>query len=341
MENVLRDLKFALRVLWKEKGFTVTVLLTLVICLGANTALFSVVRSVLLQPLPFPESNRVLLMYNSYPNAGAVRGDSGATDYYDRLRDLTIFEQIAMLRDRGVTVGGVGGAGGSGSAERLSGSFATPSFFDLMRTPAWRGRLFNAADGEIGAEHEVILSHALWQRLFAGRDDALGKDLRINGLPYTVVGVMPPGFHFVDSTIELWMPLAFTTEEKSDDARHSNNGMLIGRLKPGATLEQARSQVDALNARNLELFPHLKQALIDAGFHTVTVPLQQDLVRDLAPVLYLLWGGVLCVLLIGCVNITNLVLVRSSARLKELATRQSLGAGTARIARQLLTETTL
>jgi predicted permease len=335
MGNALQDLRFGIRLLWKDKGFTLTTLLTLVVCIGANAAIFSVVSSVLLRPLPFAEADRVLLTYNSYPRAGVPVGDSSVPDYYDRLRDVTAFEQIAMYRDRGVTLGG------ETSASRIQATSVTPSFFPLLRAKPLRGRVFRAEDGEIGGESKVILSYALWQRLFAGSDKAVGQDLRINGVPCAIVGVMPADFLYLRADTQLWLPLAFTAKEKSDESRHSNNWLMIGRLKPGATVQQAQQQIDALNAHNLDRFPATKQALLDVGFHTVAVPLQEDLVRSLKPVLYLLWGGVLCVLLIGCVNITNLALVRASGRLKELATRQSLGAGHLRIVRQLLVESTL
>ena len=141
------------------------------------------------------------------------------------------------------------------------------------------------------------------------------------------MGVLPQGFGFLEPEVKVWLPLAFTAEEKSDESRHSNNWSYVARLKAGATVEQARQQIDALNARNLDRFPNLKQILINAGFHTVVVPLQAYLVRDLRSTLYLLWGGVIFVLLIGAVNVTNLMLVRSSGRMKELATRHALGAG--------------
>ncbi len=335
MGNVLQDLQFGSRLLWKDKGFTLTTLLTLVVCIGANAAIFSVVHSVLMRPLPFADSDRVVLTYNSYPGAGVIRADSGVPDYYDRLRDVPAFAELAMVQHRGMTLGG------EGSASRISAGAVTPSLFPLLRARALRGRVFRPEDGEVGSEHKVILSYALWQRLFAGSDTAVGKDLRLNGVPFAIVGVMPAGFLFLQADTQVWVPLAFTVKEKSDESRHSNNWTMFGRLAPGATVRQAQEQIDALNARNLERFPAMKQALIEAGFHTIAVPLQEDLVRAIRPVLYLLWCGVICVLLIGCVNIANLALVRASGRLKELATRQSLGAGHFRIARQLMLESLL
>ncbi|MBA3298198.1 MAG: ABC transporter permease [Acidobacteria bacterium] len=332
---MLQDIRFASRLLLKDRAFSLTILLTLALCIGANAAIFAVVNSVLLRPLPVPEADRLVLLYNSYPKAGAERGGSGVPDYYDRLRETDAFEELALYTTRGMTVGGQGGA------QRLTAMFARPSLFRLLRVTPGRGRIFNETEGELGQDRRVLLSHATWQRLFAGQDDAVGKDIRLNGVPYHVVGVMPAGFHFMSADVDMWVPLAFPAELKADDARHNNSWTMIGRMKTGASLEQARQQVDALNARNLERFPSMKEILLNAGFRTVVTPLQQDMIRDVRQTLLLLWAGVLFVLVIGGVNITNLVLIRSSARVRELATRHALGAGMARITRQLLTETLL
>jgi predicted permease len=335
MERLLQDLRFAGRVLWKDRGFAATSLLTLSVCIGANAAVFAIVNSVLLRPLPFPAPDRLVVLYNSYPNAGVERASTGAPDYYDRLRETDVFEEQALYQLRGQTIGG------GADPQRLTGMSVRPSFFRMLRARPLRGRIFNEDEGEIGRERVVVLSYALWQQLFGGADSAVGRELRVNGVPYLIVGVMPRTFYFADPDVRLWTPLAFTPEEKSDDARHSNNWTMIARLKPGATVAQAQQQIDALNARNLERFPAFKQILINAGFHTIVAPLQADLVRSVRPTLLLLWGGVLFVLAIGAVNITNLVLIRSSSRLRELATRHALGAGLSRLTRQLLTETIL
>ncbi len=167
------------------------------------------------------------------------------------------------------------------------------------------------------------------------------RTLRLDGQPVTVIGVMPSDFYFLNPDVLLWRPLAFTPEQKGDELRHSNNFQNIGRLKPGATIARAQQQVDAINARNLELFPAMKPVLINAGFHTSVEPLQDTLVRDIKSSLYLMWGGALFVLLIGCVNVANLVLVRSRVRLRDHATRLALGAGRARLARQLVAESAI
>jgi len=333
---MLNDLRVGLRLLWKDKAFTVTAALTLALCIGANTALFSVVHNVLLRPLNVPESDRIVLMGNAYPGAGAaIGGSSGVPDYYDRLRETTVYEEQAMYNGRNVSID----QGGTPTRVRVTN--VTPSFFRLLRVAPAFGRTFIEQDGEVGKEKVVVLSYALWQSQFGGNPDAIGKDIRLDGQPYTVVGVMPRSFYFLNPEVMLWRPLAFTNEQKADSQRHSNNWQNIARLKPGASVPQAQQQIDALNKANLDRFPQYKELLINAGFHTTVVTLQEDVVRDIKKTLYLMWGGALFVLLIGCVNVANLVLVRSRARIKELATRLALGAGRLRVGRQLVVESVL
>src|SRR5437762_3307336 len=330
------DLRVALRLLWKDKAFSLTAALTLALCIGANTALFSVVHNVLLRPLPVPESGRIVLMANAYPGAGFDVGTStGVPDYYDRLRDTNVYEEQALYNSRNQSVDQ------NGSPVRVRVTQATPSFFRLLRVSPLFGRTFVEQDGEIGNEKKAVLSYALWQSVFGGDRAAVGKDIRLDGQPYTVVGVMPQGFYYLNPNVMVWTPLAFTARQKSDQERHSNNYQNIARLKPGATIEQARQQVDAINTANLDRFPQYKELLINARFHTTVDYLQDTEVRDVKATLYLMWGGALFVLLIGIVNVANLVLVRSRARLKELATRLALGAGRWRVGRQLVTESVL
>jgi predicted permease len=331
-----RDLSMGLRLLARDRGFSLTTVVTLALCLGANTALFSIVHHVLLRPLPVPDSDRILLMANAYPKAGA--GDpsnSGVPDYFDRLRETSVFAEQALFNRSTVSLEQ------DGVPTRVRAVNATPSFFRLMEVSPALGRPFTEPEGELGNEKKVILSDGLWRRLFAGDPSAIGKDLRLDGEPYTVVGVMPRSFSALEPEVALFRPLAFTAEQKSDNARHSNNWYNLGRLKPGATLEQAQAQVDALNAANLDRFPQYKELLVNAGFHTVVMRYQDYLVKSVKATLYLLWGGAFFVLLIGCVNVANLVLVRTRARLKELATRLALGAGPLQVARQLVVEGTI
>jgi predicted permease len=335
---VLRDISFGLKVLWKDRGYAATAILTLTVCIGINTAIFTIVNSVLLKPLPVPDSARILLMANQYPNAGVgatVFTNSGVPDYYDRLREMTVYEEQAMYNGTNLAIDI------DGSPELIRGMAATPSLFRLLRVPPAHGRAFDDSEGEIGNERRVILSDGLWRQLYAGKPEAIGQEIRLGGRPFTIVGVMPGGFEFADPEARFWIPLAFTAQQKSDDSRHSNNWYNVGRLKPGATMEQAQAQVNALNAANLDRFPQFKQLLINAGFHTRVDRLQDVLVRSVRTTLYFLWGGAAFVLLIGGVNIANLALARSNLRVKELSTRLALGAARVRVARQLVIESLL
>jgi predicted permease len=331
MDTLFLDVKYAVRSLWRAKGFALTVFLTFTVCIAANTALFALVNSVVLQPLPLADANSILLMANQYPKAGVVsQNQSSSGDYYDRLREMTVFESQAVFRERDQTVEL------NGVPQRIHGMLVTPSWFTLLRTAPAIGRPFGEDEGEIGHEHVVILSDGLWKQLYAGDRSAIGKDLRISGQPYTIVGVMPRTFDFVDPEVRLWLPLAFTAEDKT--THHSNNWFGIGRLKPGATMQQAQQQVDALNRENLERFPEFKEILVNAGFHTEVKRLQDMLTAGVKRTLFLLWGGAFLVLLIGALNIANLALTRLALRRKEMATRIALGAGRMQLLQQLLLE---
>jgi predicted permease len=328
--------RFAARVLWKDRSYTLTIVATLALCLAANVAIFAIVDNILLKPLPFPEPERLIKVFNQYPGAGVLEASNGVPDYFDRLRDMTALDSLANYRQSGVTISGRGQ-----QAERIQTLLATPSFLRVLRAEAHRGRLFTDADGELGQNLKVLLTYGAWQRMFGGGDDAVGQQLRINGEVHDVIGVLGPGFRFINPDIQLIRPAAFSAREKSDDSRHSNNWQQIGRLKPDATIELAQSQVDAINRANDERFPKWREILKNAQFRTGVVSFQDNLVATTRRTLTLLWGGVLFVLIIGCVNVANLVLVRASSRLRELATRHALGASVPRLARQYLTETTM
>ena len=328
---MIQDFRFALRLLAKDRTFTVTALLTLAVCIAANTAMLSVVRSVILKPLPFRDSDRIVLLYNSYPNAGAPRVGASVPDYFDRQKEVPALDSDALFRTEGVTLGDESGA------ERLTSLRATPSLFRMIGAQAVQGRIFTEAEGEPGKDQVALLSYGLWQRKFAG-GAVVGRSIRLNGSACRIVGVLARDFSFLQNDTDLFVPASFRPEDKADNRRHSNNWQMVGRVAPGSTIELVRRQVDALNAANDERFPEFRQVLKDAGFRTVVVFLQDDLVRDVRAALYLLWGGVVFVLIIGCVNVANLVIVRASGRTRELATRHAVGGALGRLARQLLTE---
>jgi putative ABC transport system permease protein len=334
MPDLLRDINYGVRSLLKDRAFTITALVTLAVCIAANTATFAIVNSVLLRPLPVPGADAILLMSNQYPKAGVSGSHNSASgDYYDRLNAVTAFQTQALFRFQNETLM-IGD-----SSQQVRGMLVTPSLFPLLRAHPLLGRTFSSDEGEIGGEQKVILSYALWQQLYAGNKSVIGQQMKVNGRPYAVVGVMPRDFNFVNPEVRLWLPIAFTPEEKT--VHHSNNYYNIGLLKPGATIEQVQAQVKALNAENLERFASLKQLLINAGFETTVQPLQDMLVHDIKGTLYLLWGGAIFVLMIGVLNITNLALARLGLRRKDLATRMALGARRTHLVRQIMVENLL
>jgi predicted permease len=335
MDRLLQDLRFAGRLLWKDRSFSLTTIATLALCLAANVAIFAVVNGVLLQPLPFPEPDRLVRMFNKYPGAGVDSGGANSVpDYFDRRAGLPALEETAIFREAGVTISG----SGLGEAERVQGMFVTPSFFRVLQTQPARGQVFTDAQGEFGQEKVVIITNGFWQRLFGGRDDAIGQDIRLGGELYKVVGVLPANFVFLNPDLQLFRPAAFTPRDKSDESRHNNNWQHLGRLKAGATLQQAQSQLDAINAANFARFPAWQEILKNARFSSEVVDFQADLIGERRATLTMLWGGAIFVLLIGCVNVANLVLVRSTSRIRELATRHAMGATFGRLTRQALTE---
>lgn len=334
MEKFIREMKSAARSLTRTKGYTLTVIITLSACIAVNVAIFAIVNSVLLRPIPVPNAQQIVLMSNRYPKAGVPdQYISSSGDYYDRLKYVTALQDQAEFRfaDQTLTINGM--------PEQARGMIATPSIFPLLQVQPLVGRAFTQAEGEIGNEQKVILSYGLWQELYAGNRNVLGRDLRLSGRPFTIVGVMARNFVFINPEVRLWIPTAFTEEDKT--AHHNNNWYSIGRLKPGATIQQVQAQINALNAANLERFPQLKELLINAGFHTAVEPLQNMLVRDVKGLLYLLWAGAEFVLLIGALNVANLALARVSLRKKEVATRLALGAGRVRLTSQFLAENML
>jgi predicted permease len=335
MQQLLDDVRRSLRVLIKERTFSATVLLTLALCLGANVAIYSVVHAVLLEPLPFPEPDRLVVVSNAYPGAGVPRASNGSVDFFQRRENIAAFEEAAIYQGSGNTVGE------SGSTERVTSLRVSPSFFPLLGIQAVLGRTFLEEEMDVGNHQKVVLTHAAWQEYFGGSVDAVGRDLRVDGRPYTVVGVLDEDFVMPGrADARLYLPLAFEPEARQLDNWHSNSYEMLARLVPGASVEQALAQNLALNDALIEQWnqPNARQLLSDAGYTTIVVPAADDMVRDIRPVLYMLWGGVAFVLLIGCVNIANLMLGRAQTRLTDVATRLALGASRSRVAAAVFTE---
>ena len=341
MHLFLQDFRFALRSLVKTKTFSAVVLLTLALCIGANTAIFSLLHAVLLRPLPYPDPDRLVVVYNSYVGADIPKASASAPNYNDRREATDVFEELALFVDVSHNVGD------EGSPERVKGLTVTPSLFRALKSQPYIGRIFTEEEGERGNHRVVILGYGIWQRQFASGTNVLGKQLRLNGTLHEVVGVMPASFKFVTSNaeysrnIQLWTPLSFTAKDFSDNNLHSNGYGMIGRLRPDVTIAQAETRIEALNQAADERAPQFRALLKDAGFATTVQPWSDEVVEEIRSTLLFLQGGVLFVLIIGCVNVANLLLVRSNARLKELAVRFALGASRVRLTRLLLIESVL
>ncbi len=336
MDNVRQDLKLATRVLLKDRGFAIATVATLALCLAANVAIFAIVNAVLLRQLPYPEPERLVTMFNAYPGAGAPRSANSVPDYFDRLKESEVFKELALYTWTSVTVGGHG----TGEPERILGMTVTPSFFHILSTQPVRGSLFSGADTAVPPAREVILGENLWRRVFPTRDDVRGAELRVDGQSYSVIGVLATGYG-LDPEVQLWMPAAFSPADRADNRRYSDSWQMIGRLVPGVTVAEAQLRIDALNARNFERSPELKQFLVNAGFHTPVSRLQDDLVREVRPTILLLWAGVVLVLVIGSVNVANLASARATTRSRDMATRLALGTTRARLLQQTITESLL
>lgn len=324
------DARHAMRRLIHEPAFALVAILTLALCIGANVAVFSVVNTVVLRPLPFPEADRLVTFYNSYPGSGIERTNNSVPDLYDR-GDLDALGSVALFNEVSATLGE-----GNTSANVFV-SHVSSAFFEVLGVPPAMGRTFEDGDGVPGQNTTVVISDGFWRRHFGGAGDVVGRTLEVEDTGFTVIGVMPADFQFISWDAQLWFPLAFPGALR--DSYHRNNYNMIGRLSEGATVDEAQQQLDALNAElSTSYSPDNRQALEAAGFHSVVRGWQDELLHDFRSPLYLLWASVGLILLIGAFNIANLLLLRINARLRELSTRFVLGASRWRIARQLFTE---
>lgn len=326
------ELRQTLRRLTRERGFTITALLTLALCIGANVAIFAVVDAILVRPLPYPHADRLVHVFNSYPGAGAPRSGTSLPNYYERTGNVAALDSIS-IHQRGRAV-----IGDAGSPTYVARDRVSPEFFDTLGVSLLMGRTFTEDEMLYDNWLRVIVTHEFWQSYFQGDPDVLGRTITVDSQTAEVVGVLRPGFRFLDSEAKFLMPLASNLEDRQPDRRHSNNQQMIARLAPGATLPDAQAQVDAFNAVQIQNDP-LANILRDAGFHTEVHALHADTVRQVRPTLLLLQAGVFALLLIGAVNLVNLLLIRAHGRAKEFAVRQALGAGRRDLAREILAET--
>jgi predicted permease len=331
----VNDLKFALRQLRNSPAFTVTALATVAICLGANLAIFAVINSILLRPLPFPQSDRLVTIYNTYPKAGVENDGSSITNYYERRGNISAFSSLSMYMERAETVGD------PGSMQQEEIVRISPEFFTTLGVSPALGRNFTDKETDLQT-NVIILTDEFWRERFNSDPNILGRDTRINGIPRKIVGVLPPAFRFLSSEARVFLPIKSGMEERGPKARHSGGGVthMIARLKPGATIAEAQAQIDAHNAAVEEDNPEAKM-MAEAGFRSLVRPLHAEHVRSIRPTLWLMQAGVFFLLLIGAVNLVNLLLIRASGRAKEMAIRRSMGASRAHIVRQVMIETLL
>jgi len=330
MARLLQDVKYSARVLLKTPGFAAVALLVLALGIGANSTIFSLVHAVLLRPLPFPESDRLVRIWHvppakSFP--GMTQFSVSAANFLDWQRQNHVFQNMAIYTGRGLNLTG------TDHPEELSACAVSSDFFTVLEVRPIRGRLFTADEDQPGHGNVVVLSHGFWQSHFGSDPNIVGTNIHLNGQAYLVVGVMPENMRWPEFA-QLWTPMAWNDQERA--VRGEHHYMVIGRLKAGVNLETAQAEITTISNRLAQQYPE-----DDAGWGAVVLPLRDDLVADVHTALEVLLGAVAFVLLIACANVANLVLAKTLARRKEVAIRAALGATRQRILSQVLSETVL